>query len=330
MALHTPLCSALDVEHPIVQAPIGSVSSPELAAAVSNAGALGSLAVTWRNHEETRGAVSETRSLTDGQFAVNLVLDDAARQRPTDEHLDTCLDAGAPVVSLSFGDPSPYVEQVHDAGATLLATVGSAADAEQAAEAGVDAVVAQGWEAGGHVQSDVATMALVPSVAAAVEVPVIAAGGIGDGRGVAAALALGADGAWLGTRFVATEEANAHERYKRRLTDASATDTHRGDVFSKGWPDQPHRTLDNETVERADAGADEPDADVIAHTDGEPIERYTDDPPLSGTDGAVEAMAEYAGQSVGRTRRIEPAAAVVERLVADAEATIDDLDGLRS
>ncbi|MEA5387450.1 nitronate monooxygenase [Haloarculaceae archaeon H-GB2-1] len=239
-SLRTPLCGVLDVEYPVIQAPVGSVSCPELAAAVSNAGGLGTLAVTWRDFAETRRVIEATRELTDAPFGVNLVLDDDATVYDTEAHVETCLDAGAPVVSFSFGDASPYVGTVHDAGALAAVTVGSAAAAADAVDAGADVVVAQGWEAGGHVQSEVATMPLVPRVADAVgDVPVVAAGGIADGRGVAAALALGADGAWLGTRFVATEEAHAHERYKRALVEAVETDTLHSELFDKGWPGTP-------------------------------------------------------------------------------------------
>ncbi|MFC7142390.1 NAD(P)H-dependent flavin oxidoreductase [Halosimplex aquaticum] len=338
MSLHTPLCDRLGIDHPVVQAPVGSVSTPELAATVSNAGGLGTLAVTWRDFEETRAAIEAVRDRTGAPFAVNLVLDDGATEHPTDDHLDACLDAGVPLVSFSFGDPAPYVGRVHDAGADVLATVGSADDARTAVEAGVDAVVAQGWEAGGHVQSDVATMALVPRVADETpdHVPVVAAGGIADGRGLAAALALGADGVWVGTRFVATEEADAHERYRSAVVDGAADETVRGTPFPKGWPDQPHRTLESRATERWIAAGRPPlderdDADrVVAETaSGEPLERYVDLPPLSGVDGCVEELPHYAGQSVGGVDEVVPAAAVVERLVEDATATVESLERLR-
>jgi nitronate monooxygenase len=300
--------------------------------------------VTWRDHAAARAAIERTRDLLadgdrpDALFAVTLVLDDAARERPTDDHLDVCLDAGAPVVSLSFGDPAPYVDRVHEAGAAVVATVGSASEAEAAAAAGVDAVVAQGWEAGGHVQSEVATAALVPRVADAVpgDVPVVVAGGIADGRGLAAALALGADGAWLGTRFVATEEADAHERYRERVVESDADGTVRGTPFPKGWPDQPHRTLESPATEqwvaagrpplseRADAGEA-----VAERGDGASLERYVDLPPLSGVSGRVAELPHYAGQSVGGVDEVAPAAAVVADLVAEAERVVDGLAALR-
>jgi len=328
----TPLCETLGIEHPIVQAPIGSASCPALAATVSNAGGLGMLAVTWRSVEDTRQVVERTRELTDQPFAVNLVLDEATIHHPTEEHLEACFDAGAPIVSLSFGDPTPYVEQVHAADATLLASVGTAAEARAAEDVGVDVVVAQGWEAGGHVQSEVATMPLVPRVADAVDVPVVAAGGISDGRGVAAVLALGADGAWLGTRFVATEEANVARAYRDRVIAADEAETFYGELFDGGWPGTPHRVLRNSTVEAWEtqgcpAPGERPGEgeEVGRYPNGQPVERYGDDIPVDGMEGDLEAMALYAGQSAGGVGQIQSAETVVTELVEETRTTIETL-----
>jgi nitronate monooxygenase len=313
------------IDHPIVQAPIGSATCPELAAAVSNAGGLGHLAVTWRDKAETRRIIDQTRSLTDGSVAVNLVLDDATTTVPTDEHLATCLDAGVQIVSLSFGDVGPYVDQVHDAGGIVLQSVGSAAEARTAEAAGVDAVVTQGWEAGGHVQSEVATLPLVPRVVDAVDVPVVAAGGIADGRGIAAVLSLGAAGAWLGTRFVATAEANVHRAYCDRVTAVDETETVYTSLFDKGWLGTAHRVVENEAVrEWRAAGEPEPgnrpaeDGVVAESADGTPRERYSE--ALATPD--VDEMALFAGQSAGLTDDVRPASDVVEELVAETETAI--------
>ena len=335
--LSSPLCDVLGIDHPVIQAPIGSVSCPELAAAVSNAGGLGTLAVTWRDLDRTRASIRETRALTDEPFGVNLVLDEATTERPTDEHLDAVLDEGVDAVSFSFGDAGPYVDRVRDAGAVAMVTVGSADEAERALDAGADVLVAQGWEAGGHVQSEVATMPLVPRVVdtvadAGVEVPVVAAGGIADGRGLAATLALGGDGVWLGTRFVATEEAAAHEDYTDRIVDADADETLYSELFDGGWPGQPHRTLRNETVEAwLEAGRPEPGErpgegeSVAEYPGGQSVDRYDDDPPLPAVTGDVEAMAMYAGQSAGLTGEQRPAGTVVSEVVAGAAQRIEDL-----
>jgi nitronate monooxygenase len=209
--------------------------------------------------------------------------------------------------------------------------VGDPGDARAAADAGVDAVVAQGADAGGHLDGDISTAALVPAVVDAVDVPVLAAGGIADGRGLAAALALGADGAYLGTRFVATAEAASHPAYRRRLLDATGDDAVRTDCFDGGWPGRDHRVLRNATVEawtdagRPPAGERPGEGDVVAEVGEHAVERYDDDPPTPRAEGDAEAMALYAGQGVGAIADVPAAGAVVERLVADAEATVDRL-----
>ncbi|OLZ40341.1 2-nitropropane dioxygenase [Natrinema saccharevitans] len=335
MTLETPLCDLLGIEYPIVQAPIGSATTPELAAAVSEAGGLGHLAVTWRDCEETRRAIRETRDLTDEPFAVNLALDEATTVVDTEAHLEAVLEAGAPIVTLSFGDAAPYVDRVHEADATVMQTVGSAEAAREAVAAGVDVVVAQGLEAGGHLQSEVATTALVPRVADAVgdAVPIVAAGGIADGRGIAAALALGAAGAWLGTRFVASEEARVHDAYRRRLGESDETDTAHTTLFDKGWPGTPHRVLENETLERWEREGRPPsghrpgERDVVATRDGDPIERYDEALATPAVEGDIESMALFAGQSVGLVDESRPAGALVEELVAETREAISGLPG---
>jgi len=326
----TRLTETLDLVVPIVQAPIGSATCPALAAAVADAGGLGMLAVTWRDEAATREAVATTLDRTDGAVAVNVVLDPEAKNVPTETHVEAALDAGAEVVSFSFGDVAPHVDRVHDRGGVVLASVGSASEARDAVDAGADIVVAQGWEAGGHVQSEVATMPLVPRVVDAVpETPVVAAGGIADGRGIAAALALGADGAWLGTRFLATREARVHERYRERVVEAGETETAYGTLFDEGWPEVPHRVLENEPV-RDWRAAGEPDDErpgddeVVATTpDGEPVIRYEDSLAVPGMDGDVEQLPLYAGQSAGLTGDVRPAADLVRELADGAAAALD-------
>ncbi|MFC7077662.1 NAD(P)H-dependent flavin oxidoreductase [Haloarcula halophila] len=325
-SLRTALCDLLGIEYPVVQAPVGSVSTPELAAAVADAGGLGMLAMSWRDTDAVRETFERATASTDGVVGVNVVLDEATGVDSPTACLDACLDAGATVVSFSFGDPSGFVERVHDAGGLAMVTVGSAADARRAADLGADVVVAQGSEAGGHVQSDVTTMALVPRVADAVDVPVVAAGGIGDGRGLAAALALGADGAWLGTRFVATRESGAHESYRGALRDATETDTRRTTAFDRGWPGQPHRALATAELRRGERDDRPGDGETVAHTpDGDPVERYADLPPVEGTSGDVDALPHYAGQSVGLADGVPSAGRVVDALVSEATAALRDV-----
>src|ERR1700685_3752222 len=175
MSARTPVCELLGIEKPIVQAPIGN--DPRLPAAVSNAGALGSVALWWA--DDAGDPVRETAALTDRPFAGNFVL-------TSDQHhrVDQALSAGLRIVSFLLGDPDGYVDSVHDAGGLVMHTVGSAEEARRAVACGVDVIVAQGWEAGGHVWGGVATLPLVPAVVDAVApVPVIAAGGVGDSGG---------------------------------------------------------------------------------------------------------------------------------------------------
>ena len=316
--MRTPVCELLGIEHPIVQAPMSAV--PQLAAAVSNAGALGMLALTWST--PAGDVVRETAALTDRPFGGNLIL-------ASDQHrrLDEALEAGLRIVSLFWGDPAGYVEQVHDADGVVLHTVGSAEEARRAVASGVDVVVAQGWEAGGHVRGQVATLPLVPAVVDAVApVPVIAAGGIGDARGVAAVLALGAQAAWLGTRFLLAQEMPIHAEYRHRADGrgrdrcgvvrqpvrgrmagcapprSSATRRPR-----RGRPPAgPHRGVDRE---RAMSSRISPPAKQSSGT--------SRGRRMVGTTGDIEGLSLWAGQSVALARRPQPAADIVAELLSD-------------
>jgi nitronate monooxygenase len=312
----TPVCELLGIEHPIVQAPMAAI--PELAAAVSNAGALGMVTLTWSS--PVADVVRATAALTDRPFGGNLVLADDQHRR-----LDEALTAGLRIVSLFWGDPAGYVERVHDANGVVLQTVCSADEARRAVASGVDVIVAQGWEAGGHVRGQIATLPLVPAVVDAVSpVPVIAAGGIGDARGVAAVLALGAQAAWLGTRFLLAKEMPIHEDYRHRLVRAVETDAQwYANLYEVGWPDAPHRALSNSTSKAWEAagrplpGSRPGEGDVIAHfASGEAIVRYEPAPPMVGTTGDIGATSMFAGQSVALARQPQTAAEIVAELVA--------------
>lgn len=324
--IRTSFTARLGIDVPIVQAPIGGASSPELVAAVSAAGGLGMFAMTWRPPEQVRNDLLAVRAVTSRPFGVNFVLEwDPA------ERLAICLDAGVALVSFFWGDSSPWIERCHDAGALVAVTVGSAEEAGRAVDAGADVIVAQGWEASGHVWGDVATMALVPSVVDAAEGrPVLAAGGIADGRGIAAALALGAAGVWMGTRFVASTEAKAHPFWQRRLVDAAETATVHTDLFDVGWPNAHLRAIRNSTFDDwlaagSPRSGDRPgEQDVTGrYADGRTVMRYADVPPMPGMSGDLEAMVNYAGQGVGLVRSILPAGEIVRRLEADAVAALD-------
>ncbi len=320
--IRTAICDLLGIELPIIQAPIASATCPELAAAVSNSGGLGMLSVTWRQPDEIRAVIRKTRSLTLKPFGINLVLE-------TDMHdrLNICLEAGVKIVSLFWGAPNQYIRESHQAGAYVLHSVGSVSEAQEAVSAGVDVIVAQGWEAGGHVRDTISTLALVPAVVDAVApIPVVAAGGIADGRGIAAAFMLGASAAMLGTRFVASEEALSHPTYKQKLLAAGVGDTIYSMLFNVGWENAAHRALRNSTVEmwekagRPPRGTRPNEGQVIAQKkDGTPVVRYSFNSPLETMQGDVEGMVHYAGQSVGLIKDIQPAARIVLRLKQETE-----------
>ena len=309
----------IPIRYPIFQAPMGRTAPPELAAAVTNAGGLGMLGTSWDAPAIMREKIRATRALTDGPFAVNLAM-------PWDQHerLEIALEEGVKVVSLFWGDPAPYIGKAKDGGAVVLHTVATPEEARRAADLGADFIVAQGVESGGHVWSTVSTMVLVPLICDAVpDVPVIAAGGIADARGVRAALALGAQGVWLGTRFLATAESGAHNDFKQRLLAARATDTIYTTLFDQGWPDAPHRALRNSTVERWERAGCPPsgkrpgEGDIIgAFPNGTPIPRYGVPAPMQGANGEVEAFALYAGQCVGLIKDLPPVASVFAELAS--------------
>ena len=326
--MKTELCEKLGIDLPIIQAPIGSAAGAPLAAAVSNAGGLGTVAVSGFGAEVAREKIREVRERTSKPFAVNLLM-----SFPHEEELEVCLEERIPVVSFFWGDPSRHVERFHAAGATVLLQVGSVEEARRAVDAGVDIVVAQGWEAGGHVRGDVATLPLVPSVVDAVApVPVVAAGGIADGRGLAAVLALGAAGAWIGTRFLASEEASIHPDYRECVLRGTAAETVHTTLFDVNFPDAPHRVLRNSTFAAWEAAGRPPsgqrpgEGDVLA-TDarGNMAVRYQSTTARNDHVGDIEAFGIWAGQGVGLVNRVQPAGEIVREIAEDAKRILERL-----
>ena len=210
VTLHTPLCEMLGVRYPILNAGIGPAAGPELAAAVTNAGGFGVLGGGGMPLEAMRRRVAQTRSLIRGPFGVNVIIDDSATPEDLD-HVDAISQMGIAMIVLFWGDPSPFVPLLHRHGTKVLVQAGSLEEARAAATAGVDAVIAQGVEAGGHVRGTTSIWELLPQVVQALDpLPVLASGGIGDGAGLARALEMGAQGVSLGTRFVACDESWLH------------------------------------------------------------------------------------------------------------------------
>jgi len=317
-------CRLIGIDVPIVQAAMGGATSPELAAAVSNAGGLGMLPLGWSTPDAIRAEIRATKALTSRPFGVNLVL-----TQPQEERLAVCLAEGVPVVSFFWGQAASLTTTAHRGGAKVLHTIGSAEAARISVDDGADAIVAQGWEAGGHVYGTVATMALVPAVVDhVVPVPVLAAGGIADGRGLAAAMALGAAGAWIGTRFLASTEAAIHPRYRDRLLAAKETDTVYGTLFDVGWPDAPHRSLSNKTIDAWEAAGRPPtgkrphEGVVLAESPNGNIVAYQPHTPGANDSGDIDALALWSGQGVGLVRRIQPAGEIVREIWDEAQATL--------
>jgi nitronate monooxygenase len=287
------------------------------------------LGATFLDREDLIASLRTVKERTDRPFGVNLLI-----RWDQHERLAVSLEEGARLVSFFWEDREPvdrYVEEAHEGGALVMHTIGTPDEARRAVDAGVDVIVAQGSDAGGHVWGSVGTMALVPAVVDAVSpTPVIAAGGIGDGRGLAAVLMLGAQAAWMGTRFVVADEAHSDPAYRDRIVQASATQaTWSTGVFDGGFEDAPVRTLDNSTLRRwRDAGAPPPgqrpgEDEVVAHRpDGTPIPRYSSAPPTLGFTGDLEAMANYAGPSAGLVHQRQPAGDIVREIADQAQACL--------
>jgi nitronate monooxygenase/enoyl-[acyl-carrier protein] reductase II len=315
----------LGISVPIVQAPIGSACTPELAGAVSNAGGLGSLALTWQSRAGAVDLIARTRGLTDNPFAVNFVL-----EFDVGALLADVLDAGVRIVSTFWGDPAPVRPLLERFDAIHIHVVGSLNEARWAADLGVDVIVAQGWEAGGHVRGTTSTLCLVPAVVDAVApVPVLAAGGISDGRGLAAALSLGAQGAWVGTRFLAALEAATHGHYRHRLVEADPDDAVHTTCFDGGWSGAAHRSLRNRTLEVWER-AGKPrspnrpgEGETVATRGDTSYTRYGDSVPLVDMVGDLDDMALYAGQGVGVIDRVDPVADILADMIAEAQRALD-------
>jgi NAD(P)H-dependent flavin oxidoreductase YrpB (nitropropane dioxygenase family) len=310
--LRTRTCDVLGITMPIAQAGMSTFTSAELVAAVSNAGGLGILGALLRPVDQLRDEIRRIRTLTDRPFGVNHViahLDPAA--------LDVTLEEHVPVLSLAWGDPGPLVTRAHAAGVRVVHQVPTAAAAAQAATAGVDVIVAQGTDGGGHV-GFVGTLPLLPAaVDAARGTPVLAAGGIADGRGLAAALAAGADGVLMGTRFLATTEAPIPDTWKRLIVDSDESTTLRTSAFDRAvampWPGAEVRAIRNAFLTEWAARPEE----AAAHA-GEL------GPALLGAlaAGDLATFPPMAGQSCGLVREILPAGDVVRRTIAEAEAAL--------
>ncbi len=335
----TPLCDLLGIVHPILNVGFASPAGPELAAAVSNAGGLGVIGGSFLSAAFIHDRVLRTRELTDRPFGANVILSDTIkRTNPIAETVAACLAEHIAVLVLFWGDPAPYVAAAHRAGTKVFVQVGSVAEARAAAAAGVDAIIAQGAESGGHVRGTVALSSFLPAVVDAVApLPVLASGGIADGRGLAGAIALGAQGVSMGTRFVASVECWTPRAYKERVVAATAEDTvYSRDLFNVGWPDAPHRVLRNRTVREWEAAGQPPPGarpgegmtiGTTRRVDGSiaDVVRYGASMPNGSFDGDIDLAALWCGESAALVHDIKPAADIVRDVAREADAVLAGL-----
>lgn len=368
MTLRTRLCDLLGIAHPILLAGMGTASTPELDAAVSNAGGLGVLGAASCGPNQLRAWIRRTRALTDRPFGVDTLLPASVRRGagrentggpsaaemvpqhrrfaadfmareglddpdpaeiarlfgrdPEDRHLvplsgeffaaqmEVVIEERVPVYAAGLGNPAPWMERMHANGTKVIAVVGATRHAVQVMESGVDIIVAQGHDGGGH-NSPIGTMALIPQVVDAVagRVPVVGAGGIGDGRGVAAALMLGAEGAWVGTAFLATEEAGIHPAQKQALVAGND----QGTVVSRSVTGKPARMVRGSWAKAYEEGGLEP---LPMPYQGMVAGRVT---AAAYAAGRADVWGGFAGQGLGMIRAVRPAAEVLADLVAGAE-----------
>ena len=305
---------------------MGAVSPPQLAAAVSEAGALGMVGTARPGGSTLSGVevlVQHAAQLTAKPFGVNFLV--PPMSRPNLDLAAVALAArSARVVEFFYGWPErELIDLVHQGGALVSWQIGSREEAVAAADLGCDVIVAQCLAAGGHVRGTIGLAALLAEVLPAVDVPVLASGGIGDARAIVGALAMGASGVRMGTRFVATPEANAHPIYLEQLIAARASDAVYTEVFSATWPNAPHRCL-RSCIEAANASSDEIVGDRRA-LDGSrvPVPRFGAGVTDADTRGNIAAMSLWAGESVGAVSCVQPAAEIVRELALEVDALLE-------
>lgn len=307
--LNNPLFEKLGMKYPIIQGGMAWAGTGHLAGAVSEAGGLGIIGTGYWKADKVREEIRRAREVTDKPFGVNVML----LSRHIREVFDVIIEEGVKVVATGAGDPSPFIEELHSHDILVIPVVPSVGLAKMMEKKGVDAVVAEGMESGGHIGM-LTTMTLVPQVVDALKIPVIAAGGIADGRGVAAAFMLGASGVQMGTRFLASEESEVHDNFKNAVVKAKDIDTlvtgelmgNRARVLktkmSKNFVKQ----------ERIEITKPKPDADAIEELENGSLRRAV-------LDGDKENGAFMAGQISGMITEIKSVAQILEDVWSQAE-----------
>jgi enoyl-[acyl-carrier protein] reductase II len=317
MSFHTPICDLFGIEVPIFLAGMGQVAYADVCAAVSEAGGYGTLGMAAESPDRIRDEMRRVRQLTKKPFGVDLL---AALPDSVMAAIDVIIEEGASSFIAGLGIPGPVIERCHSAGVKVMVVCGKVEHAKRSEEAGCDAVVAQGTEAGGHT-GKVAGMALVPQVVDAVKIPVLAAGSIVDGRGLAAALALGAQGVWVGTRFIASEEARAAQAFKDRIVESAGADT----LVTRCYSGKPMRVITNPYAEDFERHPDRihafPQQMAVSAQAG--VLGYAKD---ATTDPQRTCMP--AGQGIGGIHEILPVAEIMSRMLEEARANIVRLGNL--
>jgi enoyl-[acyl-carrier protein] reductase II len=317
MPIRTPLCDMLKIKHPIMLAGMGGVSYAEVAAAVSEAGGFGTLGMAGRSPTEIREQMRKVRSLTKKPFGVDLL---SAVPESLEQTADIIIEEGAAAFISGLGVPPPHlVRKFHDAGLKVMNVCGTVRHALLGQAGGLDAVIAQGTEAGGHT-GRIAGMALIPQAVDAVKIPVIAAGSIVDGRGLAAALALGAQGVWMGTRFIASAEAHAGDMYKKVVVEAGDEDT----IITRAYSGKPMRVYNNPYVQDWERRPNDiqPFPAQAIHSSRMGV--------MGGIGGQTEGLdrtksAFAIGQGAGAIHEILPAGEIVRRVMAEAERVLSQM-----
>ena len=318
--LHTPICDLFGIEYPVMLAGMGGVSTAPLVAAVSNAGGLGVIGGATMDAAMLRDQIRQTKELTDKPFAVDLLAPIPDMIRP---QMEVIFEEGVGIFVAGLAVPAEFIDEMHARGMKVVVMCGKVRHAQKSEAAGADVVVAQGTEAGGHT-GEIGTMALVPQVVDAVRIPVLAAGGLSDGRGLVASLALGAQGAVFGTRFIATPEAQAAPGYRAALVEAKDDST----VRTRSYTGKPARAIRNERIEEWEAKAHE-------------IQPFPAQAGISSQEGVMDYMGRGgdikpgrtflpAGQGAGMIHEVRPAAEVFAEIVGQAEEIIARFAGAAS
>jgi enoyl-[acyl-carrier protein] reductase II len=306
--LRTRLCDVLNIDYPIIQGGMAWVATAELAAAVSNAGGLGIIGAGNAPGEFVKEQVKKARSLTKRPFGVNVML----LSPFAEDVMQVVYEEKVPVITTGAGNPGKYVDKLKDAGIKVLPVVPSVALAKRMERDGVDAVIAEGTESGGHV-GELTTMTLVPQVVDAVDIPVVAAGGIADGRGIVAALALGADGIQMGTRFVASKECTVNQKYKDAIVKAKDRDA----VVTGRSTGHPVRVLKNELTREYEKLEKQ-------HVETEILEKLgTGKLKAAAVDGDVKQGSVMSGQIAGMIHDIKPCKQIIDDIMNETDGLLD-------